>query len=58
VRTNFTMPQTFIMPLRELIKENKHVDESIDSRVGDVLRVKFRLGLFDEPLCKRSKSGR
>lgn len=56
VRTNFTMPQTFILPLRELIKENKLSMKLIDSRVGDVLRVKFRLGLFDEPYVKDPKS--
>jgi len=52
VRTNFTMPQTFILPLRELIKENKISMKVIDSRVADVLRVKFRLGLFDSPYVK------
>lgn len=52
VRTNFTMPQTFTMPLRELIKENKISMKVIDSRVADVLRVKFRLGLFDSPYVK------
>jgi beta-glucosidase len=56
VRTNFTMPQTFILPLRELIKENKISMKIIDSRVGDVLRVKFRLGLFDSPYVKDPKA--
>jgi beta-glucosidase len=56
VRTNFTMPQTFILPLRELIKENKISMKVIDSRVGDVLRVKFRLGLFDTPYVKDPKA--
>jgi beta-glucosidase len=56
VRTNFTMPQTFIMPLREDIKENKISMKTIDSRVGDVLRVKFRLGLFDSPYVKDPKA--
>ncbi|MEZ2335667.1 glycoside hydrolase family 3 N-terminal domain-containing protein [Mucilaginibacter sp. RCC_168] len=56
VRTNFTMPQTYIMPLRELIKENKLSMKVIDSRVADVLRVKFRLGLFDDPYVKDPKS--
>ncbi|OOQ59251.1 glycoside hydrolase family 3 C-terminal domain-containing protein [Mucilaginibacter pedocola] len=56
VRTNFTMPQTFILPLRELIKENKISMKVIDSRVGDVLRVKFRLGLFDNPYVKDPKA--
>jgi beta-glucosidase len=49
VRTNFTMPQTYIMPLRELIAEGKLSMKTIDERVGDVLRVKFKLGLFDNP---------
>nr|WP_294943765.1 glycoside hydrolase family 3 N-terminal domain-containing protein [uncultured Mucilaginibacter sp.] len=56
VRTNFTMPQTFILPLRELIKENKVSMKVIDSRVADVLRVKFRLGLFDAPYVKDPKA--
>lgn len=56
VRTNFTPPQTFIMPLRELIKENKISMKVIDSRVADVLRVKFRLGLFNSPYVKDPKA--
>ncbi|WP_160717221.1 glycoside hydrolase family 3 N-terminal domain-containing protein [Chitinophaga solisilvae] len=49
VRTNFTPPEEYITPLRELIKENRLSMKTIDSRVADVLRVKFRLGLFDKP---------
>ena len=49
VRTNFTPPEQFIMPLRELVKEAKVSVKTIDSRVADVLRVKFQLGLFDHP---------
>ncbi|MET4082757.1 beta-glucosidase [Pedobacter sp. UYP30] len=56
VRCNFTMPQTFILPLRELVNEGKISMQTIDSRVGDVLRVKFRLGLFDEPYVKDPKA--
>jgi beta-glucosidase len=56
VRTNFTMPQTFINPLRELVNEGKISMKTIDSRVGDVLRVKFRLGLFDDPYVKDPKA--
>jgi len=52
VRTNFTMPQTYIYPLRELVKEGKVSMKTLDSRVADVLRVKFELGLFDEPYVK------
>lgn len=49
VRTNFTQPKNFVLPLRELIKENKISMDVIDERVRQVLKVKFRLGLFDEP---------
>jgi len=52
VRTNFTMPQTYIMPMRELVKEGKVSMKLLDSRVADVLRVKFELGLFDNPYVK------
>lgn len=56
VRTNFTPPQTFILPLRQLINENRISMKVIDSRVADVLRVKFRLGLFDNPYVKDPKA--
>jgi beta-glucosidase len=56
VRTNFSMPQTYIMPLRELFNEGKISMKTLDSRVGDVLRVKFKLGLFDEPYVKDPKA--
>jgi beta-glucosidase len=52
VRTNFTMPQTYVMPLRHLLSEGKVSMKTLDSRVGDVLRVKFKLGLFDNPYVK------
>ena len=56
VRTNFTMPQTYIMPLRDLVKNGKVSMKTLDSRVADVLRVKFELGLFDEPYVKDPKA--
>jgi beta-glucosidase len=56
VRTNFTMPQTYIMPLRELVKDGKVSMKTLDSRVADVLRVKFQLGLFDDPYVKDPKA--
>ena len=56
VRTNFTMPQTYIMPLRELYKEGKISMKTLDSRVGDVLRVKFKIGLFDHPYVEDPKA--
>lgn len=56
VRTNFTMPQTYIMPLRDLVNEGKVSMKTLDSRVADVLRVKFKLGLFDNPYVKDPKT--
>jgi len=56
VRTNFTMPQTYIMPLRNLVKDGKVSMKTLDSRVADVLRVKFELGLFDNPYVKDPKA--
>src|ERR1043166_813442 len=49
VKTNFTRPEDFILPLRELVKEGKVPMKTLDDRVRDVLRVKFILGLFDHP---------
>ena len=49
VRTNFTLPENFIRPLRQAINEGKVSMKTIDSRVADVLRVKFLMGLFDNP---------
>ncbi|HEX3383746.1 MAG TPA: glycoside hydrolase family 3 N-terminal domain-containing protein, partial [Mucilaginibacter sp.] len=56
VRTNFSMPQTYIMPMRELVKEGKVSMKLLDSRVADVLRVKFELGLFDHPYVEDTKA--
>nr|WP_294793002.1 glycoside hydrolase family 3 N-terminal domain-containing protein [uncultured Mucilaginibacter sp.] len=56
VRTNFSMPQTYILPLRELLAEGRISKKMLDSRVGEVLRVKFRLGLFDDPYVKDPKA--
>ncbi|MGZ3754411.1 MAG: glycoside hydrolase family 3 N-terminal domain-containing protein [Mucilaginibacter sp.] len=56
VRTNFTPPQTFIKPLRELVNEGKVSMKTLDSRVADVLRVKFELGLFDHPYVQDTKA--
>jgi beta-glucosidase len=49
VKTNFTPPEDFILPLRELVKEGKVTMKTLDDRVRDVLRVKFTLGIFDRP---------
>ena len=55
MRTNFQETKKFVLPLRELVKEGRISKEIIDSRVSDVLRVKFELGLFDEPFADRDK---
>ena len=49
VKTNFTPPEDFVLPLRELVKEGKVSMRTLDDRVRDVLRVKFILGIFDHP---------
>ena len=49
VKTNFTSPEDFILPLRQLVKEGKVPTQILDDRVRDVLRVKFMIGLFDRP---------
>src|SRR6266478_6159985 len=49
VKTNFTRPDDFILPLRELVREGKVSIKTLDDRVRDVLRVKFLLGIFDHP---------
>src|SRR5262249_53577796 len=49
VKTNFTRPEDFILPLRELVKEGKVSPQTLDARVADVLRVKFMVGIFDHP---------
>ena len=54
VRTDFDMPSKFINPLRELVNENKIFPKTLDARVADVLRVKFKLGLFDYPYSEPS----
>lgn len=55
VRTTFRTPESFIEPLRELIKEGKISMKTIDLRVSEVLKVKFRLGLFDQPYVENPK---
>ena len=49
IRTNFTPPQDFILPLRRAISEGKVSLHTLDQRVGEILRVKFMMGLFDNP---------
>lgn len=56
VRTNFDMPDKYILPIRELLKAKKISVKTLDERVGDVFRVKFKLGLFDKPYVDAEKA--
>lgn len=56
VRTHFTKPSDFILPVRRLLAEKKISMATVDKRVAEVLRVKFRLGLFDQPYVYDTKA--
>jgi beta-glucosidase len=58
VKTNFTRPEDFILPLRELVKEGKVPVKVLDDRVRDVLRVKFMIGLFDHPYVESANTAK
>lgn len=49
VRTHFTKPEDYILPMRKAVAQGLVSMRTIDSRVADVLRVKFWMGLFDNP---------
>lgn len=56
VRTDFTSPSEYILPMRELVREGRLSVKTIDARVRDVLRVKFWLGLFDHPYVEAKRA--
>lgn len=56
IRTHFTPPQDFILPLRQAIAEGLVSTETINKRVKEVLKVKFLLGLFDNPYKGNTKT--
>ena len=49
VRCTFRSPDSYVLPLRELVKEGGLSEEIVNDRVRDILRVKFLVGLFDHP---------
>ena len=49
VRCTFRSPDSYVLPLRELIRKGAISMNTIDDRVRDILRVKFLIGLFDQP---------
>lgn len=56
VRTTFQKPTVFLDPLRELVHDGDLPMSVVDQRVREVLRVKYWLGLFDNPYTDASKS--
>ena len=55
IRTQFTHPMEYIKPLRQAVAHGKISTETLNKRVSDVLRVKFLLGLFDNPYTGNAK---
>ncbi len=49
VRCTFRTPDSYVLPLRELVEEGGIPMSVIDDRVRDILRVKFITGIFDKP---------
>lgn len=49
VRCTFRSPDSYVLPLRELVREGTVSMKTIDERVRDILRVKFLTGIFDRP---------
>lgn len=49
VRCTFRSPDSYVLPLRDLIREGAIDMGTVDERVRDILRVKFLVGLFDSP---------
>lgn len=49
VWTNFADPAAYIHNVRHLVQEGRLSISTVNSRVRDVLKVKFLLGLFDQP---------
>ncbi len=49
VRCTFRSPDSYVLPLRELVNEGRIPMSVIDDLVRDILRVKFLTGTFDQP---------
>jgi beta-glucosidase len=47
---------TYMNNLKELIKENKVSEKTIDEAVRNILRIKFRMGLFEKPYINEKAS--
>ncbi len=55
VRTNFTQPKEYLTALMDALKSGKIKEEVLNERVRAVLKTKFKLGLFDEPIRSFAK---
>lgn len=55
VRTTFQDTKKFVIPLRKVVADGRITEETVNSRVSDILRVKFELGLFDNPFADPKK---
>lgn len=58
VRTTFDKPDSIILYLRELVNEGRMPIDTLNNRVRSVLKVKFKIGLFDQPYVKDVKATR
>lgn len=56
VRTDFQQPSVYLTPLREAVNNGEIPMSIIDQRVREVLKVKYWLGLFDNPYVDTSKT--
>ncbi len=58
VRTTFDKPDSIIIYLRELVNEGRMPIDTLNNRVKSVLKVKFKMGLFDQPYVKDANATR
>ena len=58
VRCTFRSPDSYVLPLRELVREGTVSMKTIDERVRDILRVKFLTGIFDHPYVTEEEMAR
>lgn len=49
IRTQFTEPEVYVEALRAAVRDGKVSQQTLNQRVAEILRVKFWLGLFDDP---------
>ncbi|MEJ2616796.1 MAG: glycoside hydrolase family 3 protein, partial [Ignavibacteriaceae bacterium] len=58
VRTDFQNPSVFLTPLREAVNNAELPMSVLNQRVREVLKVKYWLGLFDNPYVDTAKSNK